>query len=967
MAGLPGWARETADRVVASDPGLNRLRMGASGAIAMASALAVEYGFATLTGASTQGTIIAMLLGTIVAMMGSMALNGTEAWPKVRTAVFFPVAIGVGLLGGTATASNTDLMLGVFVVVMFLAVFVRRFGMAFFFYGFMGWLGYFFASFLHAELSMFPSLIAAVGVGTAWILLLSLTVLRTNAHRTLRRTRRAFGARARAVLRACAVLLEESCEPGTEQRAARRQRRLQARLTRLAESALMIEGWLGDGSALPEGWSGAALRRRLLDMQLAVDTLAASSESLAEAVRAGEADRGLAESAAATIRRLARREDESAGRAALRLADAASAASDAGGAGWWPARHLADAVVELLGIARSWGSPTGVDAEEKDDSFEPAVTLMMGNLPSSAVSARDVSARGTRWNPLARLSMTTRQALQVALAGGLAILIGRLLSEQRYYWAVIAAFVMFTGTATRSETVIKGANRVVGTMVGLFVGVALAHVTAGHTFAMLAVIVLSMSLGFYLIRISYAFMIFFVTIMVSQLYSALHEFSDGLLVLRLEETAIGAAIGTVVALVFVPLSTRDTVSSTRSALLTALADLLNAVADRIDGRVSYDEDGEEQPPADLDGLARTLDDRLRQLMLVAKPMTRPLLLLRNNPRLANHRLARYSASATQARRVVAGMRRHDNPPPVTLAEATRGLADATTSLAEAIPGRGDQDASGTLANVDAVLFTQAPTAGMTVRHPVTRPLIHLQQLLREMAAPLGSVDPGRNQDGEPAHQREPETGVLRGRVSAPDGEPVAAGVLLLTGPDGKQCARARFAGGGYRIDACPAGELLAILTATGYAPVAERVSVLAGEESEVDFTVTPAAAAETRAAPPSAGNGSPALITGTVRGPAHVGPLPDVSVTLFDEGGDLLAGTVTDADGGYRLPEIPGGRYTIVAAGYPPVVASARLCPGRTYLRDVTLRRGPAGDPGSDVPRRPVRDRGTGRSSRAAR
>lgn len=261
MAGLPGWVRETTDRIVASDPGLNRLRMGLSGAVAMASALAVEYGFATLMGASSQATVISMLLGTIVAMMGSMALNGSQAWPKVRTAVFFPVAIGVGLLAGTETAGNTDLMLGVFVLVMFLAVFVRRFGMAFFFYGFMGWLGYFFASFLHAELSMFPSLIAAVAVGTAWVLLLSLTVLRTNPYRTLRRTRRAFSARSRAVLRACAVLLEEAQgqqESGSK-RATRRRRRVHARQTRLAESALMIEGWLGDGSALPAGWS--AVRR----------------------------------------------------------------------------------------------------------------------------------------------------------------------------------------------------------------------------------------------------------------------------------------------------------------------------------------------------------------------------------------------------------------------------------------------------------------------------------------------------------------------------------------------------------------------------------------------------------------------------------------------------------------------------------------------------------------------------------
>jgi Fusaric acid resistance protein-like len=55
-------------------------------------------------------------------------------------------------------------------------------------------------------------------------------------------------------------------------------------------------------------------------------------------------------------------------------------------------------------------------------------------------------------------------------------------------------------------------------------------------------------LGFYLNRVSYAMMIFFITIVVGQMYSVLHEFQPGLLTLRLEETAIGGAIGVAVAL-----------------------------------------------------------------------------------------------------------------------------------------------------------------------------------------------------------------------------------------------------------------------------------------------------------------------------------------------------------------------------------------------------------------------------------
>src|SRR5699024_1189822 len=178
--------------------------------------------------------------------------------------------------------------------------------------------------------------------------------------------------------------------------------------------------------------------------------------------------------------------------------------------------------VSLARAARRPQVGNVASVEGELDEFEPTADLVMGNLPGSSAVAQGLSARGARWNPLARLDLTSRQAIQVALAGGLAIVAGRALSPTRYYWAVIAAFVMFSGTATRSETFLKGLNRVVGTALGLTVAVGLAEVTAGHPVAIIATIILSMFCGFYLLRVNYAYMIFFVTIMVAQLYTVLH-------------------------------------------------------------------------------------------------------------------------------------------------------------------------------------------------------------------------------------------------------------------------------------------------------------------------------------------------------------------------------------------------------------------------------------------------------------
>ncbi|WNI16474.1 FUSC family protein [Actinacidiphila sp. ITFR-21] len=795
-----GWISETWDRVVGSDPGLQRFRTASSAGLAMATTLGLEYGYGRLTDRGPQGTMVAMMLGTVMAMMGSMALtDGSAAWPKIRTALFFPVAIGAGMLVGVAVAGHTDWMLAVFVAVMFVAVFIRRFGPAFFFYGFMIWMGYFFAAFLNARINQLPALLGAVCLAVVWVLLLATTLLRTNPQRTLARVRRAFNARARSVARACADLL--AADPCDVRRQARLRRTLHSRQLRLAETALVIEGWSAAPGALPPGMPAAAVRRRALDVHLAIDAMATAVEGMAgtdarhmaEAARiagylAGSDYPAAEREARALLAGEADHQDLDAefaswadgGPSSPTAAAAGSSAPDGGGIRDIDclAHHLATAAWEFAVLARRAGTyadpgTADGDGERDEEDFEPAVRLALGLLPgSAAVVAGGVPAR-SRWNPAGGLSFTTRQAVQVAVAGALAILAGRELSQARYYWAVLAAFIAFTGTATRSETFIKAANRVAGTLVGLGAGIGLAHLTAGHTYWILAVVVLSMTCGFYLVTVSYAAMIFFVTIMVSQLYSELHVFSASLLMLRLEETAIGAAIGIVVALVVLPTSTRDTVNSARSSYYAALAELLRACAVRLErgaeesagggaagsgggeagradggpvaGRAAGGADlGGGVPPgsaaaaggagSDLAGLIRVVDHRLQQLALVARPLTRPLV-WGNDPRLVRHRLTLYAAATRQIRALALGPRRAPGLAGAPhLAAASRSLADAATALAlsPAPQSRPAPEVDRALRAADAALLTRLPDPG-TLLPPVTRPLLRLRQLLRELA------------------------------------------------------------------------------------------------------------------------------------------------------------------------------------------------------------------------------------------
>lgn len=707
-----GWLVESADRVLASDPGLGRLRMAFSGVFSMGTALGVVALFAAALRLGAQQALVAMLLGAVVAMMGSMALSGPERWAKARIAVFFPVAMGAGLTAGVLVAGHTDLMLSVFVAIMFVAVFIRRFGRPFFFYGFMAWMGYFFASFLHATVGMLPVLISAVAVSSAWVLVLSMTMLRTNPRRTLRRTLDAYAARTRSLCRDCFQLLE--ADTGRHSPVRRRRRRLRARQAGLAEAALMVEGWSEDPDALPVDWSGPALRRRLLDIHHVLDRLAASALALS-----GK-DPSLVRQAGIVLEGMAQRADYDAGAAARQLAAMAEHDATDGSS---PARHLALAALEFLDLVRQAQMPPAI---EPADDYSPTIALAQGNLPGTPSVARDVPARGTAWNPLARLDMTSRQAVQVAIAGAIAILIGRDLSPTRYYWAVIAAFVVFTGTATRSETSIKAFNRVLGTLVGLVAAVGLAHLTSGSAAWALAVILASMFCGFYLIRISYAYMIFFVTIMLGQLYSLLHTFSDATLVLRLEETGIGAAAGIAVALLVIPLSTGDAVRAARDQLLTALSELLVAAAEQLESTA---------PVRDLDALSRALDDRARQLALVAKPLlVRPMLLHIASRHRTRHRLVLYGAVVVYARALTVGLRRLPPEDPQPVADACRALAEAATRLMQVAPGRPMPALGEQLGAADAALF-RSPSAVPESRagDPVFRPLLHIKDLLTDLS------------------------------------------------------------------------------------------------------------------------------------------------------------------------------------------------------------------------------------------
>ena len=311
-----------------------------------------------------------------------------------------------------------------------------------------------------------------------------------------------------------------------------------------------------------------------------------------------------------------------------------------------------------------------------------------------------------------------------------AIALGDLLSGQRFYWAVIGAFVVFHGTSNAEEQVGKALSRIAGTLVGIVVGSRLVDLIGPHAGWMIMIILASVLLGLYLQHADYAFLVIGITVMVSQLYSELGDFSSSLLVQRLEETAIGAAVAAAVVLVVLPLH------ASRVARV-ALRDYLAAMASLL--RHAYAALGGAEDAAFLPGDTRALNTAYGALASSIQSIRRV------QAGGQSQRAGATMAAATAGRRYALNLV-HDIPPAAAPDADTAALLDrgcqtlqaSLTSLQSAVAGP-----DGCTYTRSASLFDlieqrlAAPGNGSGDGHLALRDLRLIDGALAELAGALG--------------------------------------------------------------------------------------------------------------------------------------------------------------------------------------------------------------------------------------
>ncbi|MET7370241.1 FUSC family protein [Streptomyces sp. NPDC005566] len=329
-------------------------------------------------------------------------------------------------------------------------------------------------------------------------------------------------------------------------------------------------------------------------------------------------------------------------------------------------------------------------------------------LPAPSVLA-PVAGRG-----LARA--TTRQAIQATAGGAFALLVGQLLSEQRWYWAVGATWWVFVNTASRGETLVRGFRRVLGTLIGIPVGLIVVVPLHGAAVPTAVVVAAGVFGIFYSAAVSYTWMMFSVTVMAGALYGALGVLDPSLLALRLVETGVGALGAMAAVLLLLPVTTHATTDAWIQRALRCVHACTAEAAARLAGSATAD-------PAPR---VAELEALLGRVRLSLGPLVHPLSPLRARKARAGQVLALLDVCAREVRGLASVAADPEASHDARLAAACWRVEASVEALTA--PGRGRRETASVAGAV--------PAAG--VAEPALAHLHSLERALAELAAPLHS-------------------------------------------------------------------------------------------------------------------------------------------------------------------------------------------------------------------------------------
>ena len=262
-----GWWRRFLTRLVAADPGMRRFRAAVQ--VIVAVVLAVGVTLPVLT--ALHQPLVAVAPAAVVGMVSMLAVR-SRGREGVITTLLLPVAATVSFTLAALVHGSIRIAELVFLVVMFGAVWMRRFGPRWFAAGMAAFIGYFLALFLQASFATLPAMAAAAFVGAGAALLARFVLLPERPEKAWQSGVRALRARVHTLLHAVDALGEESASTA-------KRRRVHDELLRLNATALSLGTTFTALDALPAERADE-LRRHVLDVELAAGGLVTAVDGL---------------------------------------------------------------------------------------------------------------------------------------------------------------------------------------------------------------------------------------------------------------------------------------------------------------------------------------------------------------------------------------------------------------------------------------------------------------------------------------------------------------------------------------------------------------------------------------------------------------------------------------------------------------------------------------------------------------
>ncbi|WP_182357300.1 FUSC family protein [Tomitella gaofuii] len=603
-----------------ADPGRIRLRTAWTTALAVLTAIAAMGAVAKST---HQGPELVTVSGFMAMQTVALVNDATLRQRQVTMALTILPSAAAATIASVTMLNPVSRDVGI-VIVVFCAVWLRRYGPRGSACGVIGFFAYFFTILTDTKPHALPMLLAAIAVGVGSALFVRTAVVPERPRAQLRTLLPALRDASTDLLDAAAAEVPEWATATT----------LGARWDALGRAAAAVYDWQ-DRFDTPQhtGVTARELDGIVFDVQLSIEHAAqallrvgAQGSRPAPLTASVNALRAVMATAPATAARSA----PPAACAAWEAIDAAMSLPAEAGDAARAVHRAAQAQVRLRSVRVTPGKmrrilpgvhapgPAVPEAPPSRTADVPAAApansaaqVHSAAPPHSAAPASPAAPTGRPAPVWRSWDAATRAAVQCSVAAAAAALVGRAISADRWYWAVLTAFMIFYGATTSGDVLARAWRRMLGTVLGVVAALVIVYAIGHHPDVLLPLIAVYALLGQYFGPLNYAYRIFFITLMLASLYELLGIFDLRVMEVRIDETLAGAAVG--IAAAFFVLSTRST-----PVLATRIGDYLTRLGVLVSDCGAAVLDG--RAPRDLRAATRELDAALAAVGKAADPL-----------------------------------------------------------------------------------------------------------------------------------------------------------------------------------------------------------------------------------------------------------------------------------------------------------------------------------------------------------